>query len=483
MKEIDGIVFEDLRKLVGGRLGLRICTEDDESFRKALVARMRNLNFADPEKYLNLLEAAGGKAEQEWKTLAIAITTGETYFFRDKGHFFLLENTILPELIKKKGRERTLRIWSAGCSSGEEPYSIAILLDMLLPEIEGWDVSITGTDVNEESLKKARLGVYSPWSFRMVGKDIQEKYFTRHKTVWEIGEKIKKMVRFQYDNLIVEALPYKNPDLADVDIILCRNVFIYFEKKAISAVLKNFRKVLNPGGYLVTGHTELHGNDLKNFRLIMFPEAMVYQKTGNMDAPASPIHRTAPEYPEDLKIKKVPVYKSVPAVPKSEAAENPNHEIEELINKGRHTEAIVKAELLLTEEKDNYDLLLFMARAYANSGDYENTVNSCRRAMKIKTDSADPYFLLAYAAEAEGHDEEAKDLLKKAIYLDPAFIAAYCELGGLYEKERDMTRANKARTTAAEFLKTLPSRSPVKPYDISAGELLSSLSGAMENGL
>jgi chemotaxis protein methyltransferase CheR len=494
MKQIEDKLLERFKKLVTDHIGLRIGKEDSETFRKALTIQMKSLNIVDPERYLSFLESDTGASKQEWKAFIISITTGESYFFRDKGHFFLLQNTILPELIKKKETQRSLRIWSAGCTTGEEPYSIAILLDMLLPDLKGWDIFIIGTDINEESLKNAARGIYSQWSFRMLGKDIQSRYFKSHQDKWEIHENIKKMVNFQYGNLIEDGFFSQNPEICNMDIIICRNVFIYFEKEAVSSVLNKFQRILNQGGYLVTGHAELYGHDLTNLSRVMFPEAVIYKKTAELKVQTTEITRLPECIKEgrDLRIKELPVPKSVLPFPELSKINtlNPNREpereIEELIKKGRYTEAIDKAESFLITYKDNYDLFCLLAQAYANSGDYEKAASACRRAMNINAHSADPYLFLAHVAEARGNDAEAKDLFKKAIYLDPAFIAAYCELGGLYEKENDIPRARKARTTAIEFLKYLPSEATVKPYDITAGELLKYveyLAGSKDAGL
>jgi len=459
MKSVLDNFIELFKKLVASRVGLRICNEDIETFRQALTMQMKSLNFVDPERYLSFLATDTALSKQAWKALIISITTGESYFFRDKGHFFLLRNIVLPDLIKKKETERSLRIWSAGCATGEEPYSIAILLDMLLPDLQGWDILITGTDINEESLKKAGRGRYSQWSFRMVDKEIRGKYFKRRQDEWEIHENIKKMVKFQYGNLIEADFFPQNPEICNMDIIICRNVFIYFEKNAVSAVLKKFQRVLNIGGYLVAGHTELYGHDLTNLHQIVSPEAVIYKKTAELK----------------MQPAKIPCLVN-PLRPVSRLSRikppNPNREIEEYIEKGRHTEAIAKSESILITHEANYDLLCLMAQAYANSGDYEKAESACRRAIVVKGDSADPYLLLAQVAEARGNDEEAKDFLKKAIYLNSAFIAGYLELGGLYEKENDIRRARKARAAALEFLKALHAQTPVKPYDITAGELL-----------
>lgn len=480
MKQIDDDLLERFKKLVESYFGLCIRQADSESFRKILISQMKISNIAEPKEYFSFLESDTRESKREWKALILLITTGESYFFRDKGHFFLLQNTILPELIKNNKTRRTLRIWSAGCSTGEEPYSIAIFLDMLLPELKGWDIFILGTDINEESLKKAGRGIYTEWSFRMVDKDIQRKYFKKHQGEWEIYESIKKMVKFRYGNLMEAGFFAQNPEICNMDIIICRNVFIYFKKETVSSVFNKFINTLNDEGYLITGHGELHGHDLINLRQILYPEAVIYKKTSDIKGQVPEITRGPERIKEknDLIIKKNPVSK--PALPFPEVSKikprDPKTEIEELIRKGRYAEAITIANSLLNtyenSNKNNYDILCFMAQAYANSGDYEKAESACRRAMNINADSAGPYFLLANIAEARGSDEEAKDLFKKAIYLNPAFIAAYLELGGLYQKENDLPRAKKSRSTAIELLKSIPSQAPVKPYDMTAGELL-----------
>lgn len=476
MKQINDSLLEQFRDLVSDYIGLSIRQEDKETFRAALIWQMKRLHFVEPEAYLNFLRSDLGESKQGWKALIISITTGESYFFRDKGLFFLLQNTILPELIKKNIHRQSLRIWNAGCATGEEPYSVAILLDMLIADLKKWDISIIGTDINEESLAKAVAGIFSEWSFRMVDKDIKGKYFKKHPDGWKIHDEIKKMVKFQYGNLMEADFYSKNPDIHDMDIIICRNVFIYFKKPAVSSVFTKFTTLLNNDGYLITGHGELHGHFQMDMQQIMYPEAVIYKKKVglNYQFPEIPrIPECSKEKKPDVKIKVKQL--SQPVMPVKQVkikSRDPQPEIAELISKGRYAEAIARATTYLQEYKDHPDILCLLANAYANSGEYEKAESCCKRAVRSNADSAEPYFLLAHIAEARGNDEKAKDLFRKALYLNPACIAAYCELGGLYEKENDLSRAKKARITAIELLMALPSRAPVKPYDITAGELL-----------
>ena len=160
---MDDNLLQQFRRLISRKTGIFVRTEDLTALEKIISARMRLLGLSEPQDYLCLLSAETYESRYEWKELIIPLTIGESFFFRDKGQFAILKNRIMPELIEKAmsrgdpaGRP-CLKIWSAGCSSGEEPYSLAILLDRLLPERKDWNISITRTDINEDALEKARL--------------------------------------------------------------------------------------------------------------------------------------------------------------------------------------------------------------------------------------------------------------------------------------------------------------------------------------
>lgn len=478
MKQIGTEELESFRKLVQNRIGLSIRTEDSESLRKNLLIRMKNLNISSPHEYFRLLESETDESKKEWKALILVSTTGESYFFRDKGHFHLLQHTILPELIQRKQNSRSLRIWSAGCSTGEEPYSVAILLDKLLPDINEWKIDIFGTDINDEYLRKAERGIYSDWSFRLVDKEIQKKYFDRHPDGWEIHENLKVNVRFTYGNLMEAGFFSKYPEVSDIDLIICRNVFIYFKIEAVAAVISNFTKIMNTEGYLITGHGELHGLDLSGLKQIMSPEAVIYKKTTN-GTKQSPATVQTPELPKKKTVhtvKTVPVTREFPILKIKTVPHDPVPELEKLLIQRRYTDVIEQGNRSLQVHKGDCRIPFIVAQAYANTGDYENAENFSRKAITANTDFPDPYFLLAQIAEVRAHDEEAKFLLNKVIYLDSAFIAAYCELGALHERHNDHDRALKFRNTAIKLLMSVPADSTVKPYNIPAGELLASVS-------
>jgi chemotaxis protein methyltransferase CheR len=265
-------------RLIAKHTGLEIRERDKAALKEKIVLRMKNIKIETPENYYHLLSSSTPESHQEWQKLVSLLTNSETYFFRDKDQCSLLKHHIFPELIQRKQNNRTLRICSAGCSSGEEPYSLAILLKELLPELEQWNLTILGIDINQEALQKAKTGIYRPWSFRRVDVEIIKKYFRVTNNHYHLNPSIMQMVKFQNLNLLEDLSDQPNGELREFDLILCRNVFIYFESSAIEKVLNQFYKALQPLGYLITGHAELYGQNLNQFQAKVFPESVVYQR-------------------------------------------------------------------------------------------------------------------------------------------------------------------------------------------------------------
>jgi len=443
-----GILFADL---ISRRAGLRLRPEDSEKYLKAIGPRLRQRKLSTVEEYCGFLTSDTTESNSEWEVVTALLTTGETYFFRDRGQFALIKNWILPEVIARRRDKKCLRIWSAGCATGEEPYSMAILVKELLPECKGWDILIIGTDINVNAIAKAQKGIYTQWSFRLVDPDVQGRYFHRRKDEWELDATIKEMVRFQAGNLIQEPFPDHASGLYDMDLILCRNVFIYFSDEAVSVAVKKLTDTLAEGGSLITGHGELHGRRLERLQSVIFPESVIYQKRSSeagverFEGGKSAKH----EKIQDKIPKPLPGVTKIP-IPQPE----------------------VKAIELRTQPAE-LQTLLDAAESCANLGEYDKAAALCKKAIDSDATAVRPYFLMAHLVEAKGDIEKAKGLLKKAIYLDPAFSPAYLELGALYENEDDPERAKTMRRTALTLLQALPPEAAIEPYQgVTAGELV-----------
>ncbi len=189
-----------------------------------------------------------------------ALTTNETTFFRDATAFETMRTLVLPELIARKQRSRTLSIWSAGCSSGQEPYSVAMLLRESF-DLEGWQVSILGTEVSAAMLERARAGRYGQLeTSRGLPPELLARYFHAAGDGWEVNDSIRAMVRFERHNLVE---PW--PVFAPMDLVLMRNVLLYFDRATRGRVLTQARRVLSPDGYLLLGAAETIANDVDGF--------------------------------------------------------------------------------------------------------------------------------------------------------------------------------------------------------------------------
>ena len=284
------VLWENLVKLIAEHIGFYIKTKDYPSLESKIEARLKALKLSNLGDYYNLLKDSVDfelgnispqtmyRSQGEWNALANIITNGESFFFRDRGQFDLLQETLIPQLIeqKKNALDFNLKIWSSGCSTGQEPYSLAIVLNKIIPDLSQWNITIIGTDINQDFLKLARIGIYQNWSFRLTEPSFRKDYFTSSSEGWKINHNIRNIVTFCEDNIVQDkTIPIP---CYGVDLILCRNVFIYFKKYSVAKGIDKFYSALNPGGYLMTGHAELQEIALNKFQILSFPESVIYQK-------------------------------------------------------------------------------------------------------------------------------------------------------------------------------------------------------------
>lgn len=245
-----------LKSLAKNIAGIKIEANKESAVYNRLVRRLRTLDLVDFTDYCHLLEE---NPDERTKFINL-ISNSLTSFFREKYHFDHLERIILPTLLAKKQK---IRIWSAGCSTGEEPYSIAITVNKLLSERKDIDIKILATDINTDSLETAERGIYDLGQLSRLSSDVY-KYFNKgtgeNAGLIKINDNIQKMVTFRYLNLI-----NKWPMHNQFDIIFCRNVLIYISKHNTKEILANIENYLTPGGYLFLGHAESAFHLSKNF--------------------------------------------------------------------------------------------------------------------------------------------------------------------------------------------------------------------------
>ncbi|GAC1471433.1 MAG: hypothetical protein PVSMB11_07130 [Desulfuromonadaceae bacterium] len=282
-----------LSEYVTGWLGLHFPKKRWRDLERIICHAAAELGFEDTDACIERL-ASGQLAKEQEEILAGHLTIGETYFFREQKSLDIRENRILPDLIaSRRGREQRLRIWSAGCSTGEEPYSLAIMLSRLIPDLREWQITILASDINSRSLGKAVQGVYGDWSFRGVPQWIRQKYFTKTPDGrYELPYAIRRMVTFSILNLAEDTYPSLSTNTNAMDIILCRNVLMYFEPKQQQKVIRSFQRSLLEGGHLVVSPCETSASFSACFETVMFPGAAFYKKNeqgGKLQVIALPV--------------------------------------------------------------------------------------------------------------------------------------------------------------------------------------------------
>ena len=263
--------FEKYRNLIYNESGIHFTASNRTILESRLKERLRKMQLGTLGEYYLILK----RDPEELKILLDTVTTNLTRFFRNTAHFQTLEYYVIPELIRHKHKtgDSVIRIWSDGCSTGEEPYSLAIVMKELLTP--GLRCEITASDLSLKSLMTAKEGFYPENRVTDVPEKYLKKYFTKQETGYQVKEELKAMVKFDYHNLKFDS------GLKNLDLVMCRNVIIYFDETAQESVINKFWTSMNNHSYLFIGHSEsLFGMDTR-FEFLKTDWACIYRKFSN----------------------------------------------------------------------------------------------------------------------------------------------------------------------------------------------------------
>ena len=447
----------ELSEYISANLALHFPRERWDDLARNITAASKQFGYTNVEEFIQYIITTPISRENV-EVLAANLTISETYFWRETQTFSALEHQIIPELIQRKKGENRIRVWSAGCCSGEEPYSIAIAFNRMIRGIQNWNISILATDINTGNLNKAKIGEYGQWSFRGTPNWLKEQYFTlKPNKKFEIIPSIKKMVKYEYLNLADDIYPSPLNETNAMDVIYCRNVLMYFSQERFRQVVKGLYNSLTEGGYLVVSASELSQLNFQDFVPVNVSGMVLYQKASIHTKFQKPIHsidelKSKVDSDETFIISESieTIEKVVKIIPKIEyeiftdidepvISDSDYEEAQLFYSRGNYDKVIDK----LQKDKLSLKEQILLIRSYANLGNFIEAIKSCEKA--IAGNKLDPrlHYLQATILQENNQPEEAVVSFKRSIFLDTNFVLSYFSLAKIYERQDKRVNANK----------------------------------------
>ncbi len=472
-------------KRIESILGLRYQQHQWSDLLRLLKPAARELGFIDVSDCVVWL-AQGEISTDQVRILGKHLTIGESYFFREIVVFSILKEHILPDLIEKKQKhgDKSLRIWSAGCSTGEEVYSLAILLDSFLADMEGWDFSVHGTDINPSALTRAAAGHYREWSFRDLPDGILDQYFRKlDDGRYEVDPRIRLKTEFTFCNLA--DAPGQFP--TGYDIVLCRNVLMYFTRDKIREIIQGFRRSVRDGGWLIPSLTETTLINNAGFEGQRFGEATLFRKApripnvipmkpksagaksaqASADGPSESQWRSSFASILPFKTKhqaaaaakgETPQKNERAGEPTARAFDDDTYAVpgEEISGQTSADVVVKKAAEPRKATKNTPEVsLLQIARKLADQGALDEASATAKMAVEQSKMDPQSHFMYATILREMGETSLALEEFHRALYLDHGYIAAHFAMGSLYQHLGDRQRARRHLRNALELLEAM----------------------------
>ncbi|MCA9914055.1 MAG: tetratricopeptide repeat protein [Anaerolineae bacterium] len=442
--------FTQIAELIQQRLGIGFAMVQHTGSRAVL----ENLAKGDwAGLYQTLLKSP--ENSPIWQQIIHEFAIGETFFLREHRHYKILREHVLPQLIRHKNQtqQQSLRIWCAGCSTGEEAYSLAITLLETVPDLASWQIRILATDINEESIQRSRTGQYRDWSFRQVPPGFKERYFTENDGPYQIKPQVQEMVSFQRRNLLEGA------SLLQCDLITCRNVMMYFGKEQKAIVEDVLYSALAPGGWLFLGQAEAIQGQRERWITHIFPGAPIYQKPADttrlrdtiqhqMLSPTQPFTKAHSELPDLYAL----------AV--------------EAVHEERFAEAEQILSQILAEQPQHARGHTLLASLFANQQAYPEAGAHLDTALRHDPMLADAHYLRGPIALEQDQLELATEALRRARYCHPGHMLAAFTLGMVYTQVGESEKATITwQGVLEQTYKTRPTALICDVSNISVGKL------------
>ena len=437
--------IEAFRSALAREVGLRF--EDDKLplLGEVLATRMRRSDSRSAAAYVARLDAS------ELAEVARTITVSETYFLRNREQFAAVDAIVRA---REAAGVRHLRMLSAGCSTGEEAYSLAITVCEALRDRGPWRISIVGVDLNPTVLEKARVASYSSWALRDTPEPIARRYFTQERGRHVLRDDVREMVRFEAQNLRQPSPGFWRPEA--YDIVFCRNVLMYFTPDATAEIVAGIARSLAPGGHLFLGHAENLRGLSQAFHLRHTHDTFYYERKGGPplvpEVPPEPA-RTDPSWPDaiDRASRRIEELATVSAP--VAAAEAPRRDLAAvlgLVQRERFRDAL--AVLDDAPPTADADALLLRAMLLVSTGDLEAAERACEALLRIDDLHAGAHYVMALCREHDGDGTGAIEHSRAAAYLDGDFAMPHLQLGRLARRSGDVEAARRELSLALGLL-------------------------------
>ena len=487
---LDRTDINQFRTIVACRLGLQYEDGKLDYLAEVVSQRMKLVGsgrFESCQSYLEHLKYCP-KGSAEWRALAEQLTVNETFFFRNADNFRAFTEIVLPERIRANSEQKRLRILSAGCASGDEPYSLAIQVREALPDLASWDVQIIGIDINPAILLKATRARYSTWSLRATSEEVRRRFFRADGADFLLAPEIQKMVKFEERNLVEED-PLFWQSLA-CDVIFCRNVLMYFTPENARDVVRRISQALIPRGYFFIGHAESLRGLTNEFHLCHTHDTFYYQRRDASQAAATATWAVPRREQSDDLLPAVgeptaswieviqhsatriaaladaqarsldqaaPHIHTPPATQPTLPAAPRTWDLGlvlEAVKQERFADALELFGYLPPDSHEDPDALLLRAVLLTNHGSLDESEEVCRRLLALDELNAGAHYLFGLCREHAGDSPGAIEHGLSAIHLDPGFAMPHLHLGIIAKRSGDAATAQRELGQALILLAT-----------------------------
>lgn len=426
---------------IENQLGLVFAETKYGRLQRHLMTRMKELECERFSEYFDILiDKRRHAGEIAW--WVEVLTVGETYFYRNQPHWDALQDHIIPELLQRHQKDRELRFWSSGCATGEEPYTLAMILNEAIPDISSWQIDILATDLNPKFIKVAKIAKYGKRSVRALSSELLRKYFDKSENQYIARHRLKKMVSFMIHNLVSDWRRNFRWQHGYFDVIICRNVIMYFRRERAKQVISSLAESMRENGYLFLGHSESSlGTDL-GFVTEQIGNAFLYRKSSGENQEKSgsfpftsmnevhlPQFKPSTEIPHDPPSLSAPKFESSSIVP-THRNEQDISSLPEVISSSDVSRSMSGEEEILLQGKkllqeDNFDqaeqLLTAATEEHPLSGNIQ--------------------LLYGIAAKTRGKTDQAISAFRRTLYLDSTNMLARFYLASLWQEKGTFDRA------------------------------------------